>query len=258
MTLKQHQPDVLRQSLEEYLVGFDEPCAYLSDRVARLEGFFADEVPAAFYRGLMDLGFRRSGRFFYHTKCRGCSECRPIRVPVEDFAASRSQRRCLRRNCDLVQRIGRPECNEEKLELFGRYVRVRHGQRDTGDLEAVREFLYSPVVDSLEFSYRDPEGKLVAVGICDLFSDAISSVYAFYDPAEKRRGLGTYTALKEIEFARQRSLAYYYLGFWVNGCGAMSYKAEFRPHELIDSAGIWCKGAPLASVSGEADMRMLD
>jgi arginine-tRNA-protein transferase len=104
---------------------------------------------------------------------------------------------------------------------------------------ALGEFLYNPVVTSLEFCYREKDGRLVAVGICDVLGDALSSVYCFYDTLEGRRGLGTYTALYELAYAKRQRLRYYYLGYFVSGCQAMRYKASFRPCELLDQAGTW-------------------
>jgi arginine-tRNA-protein transferase len=68
---------------------------------------------------------------------------------------------------------------------------------------------------------------------------SLSSVYFYFDPAHARRGLGTYGAMREIELARQRGIAHYYLGYWVQPCGAMRYKDEFRPNELLGADGTW-------------------
>jgi leucyl-tRNA---protein transferase len=221
------------------LTAFDEVCPYLKDRVATLEGFFAGDLDSELYRRLMDVGFRRSGRFFYHAACQDCRKCVPIRVPVDGFKPSKSQRRCWRENQDLRVEVGAPELTAEKYELYCRYLLEKHADSSEKTMGAVYDFLYNPVVSSIEFCYRDFQGKLVAAGICDVFGDALSSVYCYYDPAEKRRGLGTFTALNEIEYCRKRALAYYYLGFLVRECQAMAYKVMYRPHETLDSSRGW-------------------
>ena len=116
-------------ALDANLVSFQDPCPYLPGRSATLEGFFAGRIPAGFYRQLMDLSFRRSGRFFYRPKCIGCSECTPLRVLVDEFAPSRSQRRCRSRNQDMTVELGRPDFTVEKFELYSRYVEQKHGDR---------------------------------------------------------------------------------------------------------------------------------
>jgi arginine-tRNA-protein transferase len=95
----------------------------------------------------------------------------------------------------------------------------------------------------LEFSYRDAAGRLLGVGICDVSKLSLSSVYFYYDPEETvRRSLGTFAALVEIETAAGRNIPYYYLGYWVDGCPAMQYKANFRPNEVLCPDGVWRPG----------------
>ena len=83
------------------------------------------------------------------------------------------------------------------------------------------------------------QGRIVAVGIADLAEDALSTVYFFFDTEHQRRGLGTYSILCEIQWARERGLSYYYLGYHVRDCPKMSYKARFRPHERLGPHGLW-------------------
>jgi arginyl-tRNA--protein-N-Asp/Glu arginylyltransferase len=222
-------------------------CPYLPGRVAMSRWFVAGRVPAEVYHDLMDAGFRRSGRLFYQPVCRGCRACVPIRVPVERFTPSRSHRRTMRRNQDLVVTVKpRPVVSDEKFELYARYSREWHGKADE-DFEGFASFLYASPVDTIEFEYRDAAGRLIAVGICDVSARSLSSVYFYFDPAEARRGLGTYGALREIEFARQHGIPHYYLGYVIGGCGAMEYKASFRPHELLGTDGVWREADPVGA-----------
>jgi arginine-tRNA-protein transferase len=77
--------------------------------------------------------------------------------------------------------------------------------------------------------------------VCDRARESLSSVYFYFDPSESKRGLGTLGALREIQWAASNSIAYYYLGYWVESCGAMNYKASFDPHEILCSDGVWRK-----------------
>jgi arginine-tRNA-protein transferase len=197
-------------------------------------------MPPELYHRFMDAGFRRSGRLLYQPACAGCRECRPLRVPVALFRPSRSQRRGWRRNEDLTVTVGEPEATDERYDLYRRYVVDWHGRAsDAEDRQGFESFLYESPVETVEFTYRDASGRLLAVGICDVCSDSLSSVYFYFDPAESRRGLGTYGALREIDAARRMGVPHYYLGYWVEGCGAMQYKAEFRPVELLHGDGVW-------------------
>jgi arginyl-tRNA--protein-N-Asp/Glu arginylyltransferase len=226
-------------------------CPYLPGRTAGDRAIWAGSIPADLYERFMDCGFRRSGKLLYQPACRGCRACQSLRVPVEQFVPSKSQRRCLRRNEDLQIAVGPPNCSEEKFALYRRYITDWHGRSDPEDASAFESFLYdSPVETTIEFEYRDSASRLLAVGICDVCPACLSSVYFYFDPAERRRGLGTYGALREIEFAGQMKLPYYYLGYYVRGCGAMEYKASFRPSELLDPDGVWRPHAQDSATEG--------
>jgi arginine-tRNA-protein transferase len=205
-------------------------------------------MPENVYQDLMDAGFRRSGRMVYQPVCRGCRACVPIRVPVARFRPGKSQRRCARRNADLHVTVARrPVPTDEKFALHRRYMSQWHGAREPESRGEFEAFLYESPVDTIEFTYRagGATGPLLAVGICDVCPPrSLSSVYFWFDPAQARRGLGTYGALVEIERARAVGLEHYYLGYWVRACAAMSYKCAFRPYELLDTDGNWRESSP--------------
>ena len=218
------------------------PCPYLPGRMATLRVFQVGQMPGVLYHEFQNASFRRTGELVYQPICAGCRACVPLRVPVTDFAPSKSQRRCQRQNADLSIDVGIPELTEEKLDLYQRYVSTRHDKEEPADADSLGRTLYSSPVDTVEFTYRDPAGKLLGVAICDICEKSISSVYFYYDPDESSRGLGTFSALTEIDLARQRDIPYWYVGYWIKGCQSMEYKANFRPHELLHPDGIWRRG----------------
>ncbi|MBK8269478.1 MAG: hypothetical protein IPK83_14705 [Planctomycetes bacterium] len=89
------------------------PCPYLANRTATDQYTVTDQIDPFDFQILMDNGFRRSGRIVYRPRCVGCSECIPIRVPVDRFLPSRSQRRAIRRNADVEVDVGRPVSTDE-------------------------------------------------------------------------------------------------------------------------------------------------
>lgn len=226
----------------------EQPCPYLPERMSRSRAFIIDRMPAEVYHAFMDAGFRRSGKLVYQPVCRGCRACVPIRVPVDRFAPSRSQRRCARRNADLVVTMGRPRASEEKYELYLRYLRDWHHRAVEDETpEQFEAFLYESPVDTLEFEYRRPDGALLAVGICDVAPGSFSSVYFYFDPAHAERGLGNFGVLQEIEHARGARIPYYYIGYWIDGCRTMSYKCSFKPNQMLGTDGVWRNSTGAAS-----------
>jgi arginine-tRNA-protein transferase len=211
--------------------------------------FEAEALSPEVYQALMDAGFRRSGTLVYQPMCPACRACVPIRVPAEKFAATKSHRRVLRKNADLVVTVNIPAPTMEKYELYDRYQRQWHDGKQAGDPMGFLTFLYHSPVHTLEFEYRAPNagseaehargGKLLGVGICDITPRAISSVYFYFDPAEARRSLGTFSVLYELAWAKAHRLAHWYAGYWVKGCGTMAYKANYRPAEVLGTDGVW-------------------
>ena len=228
----------------------EHACPYIPGRVASNRAFLAERIDPEIYHAFMDAGFRRSGRVVYQPACAGCRACVPIRVPVAQFTPSKSQRRCVRRNADLRLDVGPATATDEKFDLYRRYTTARHrggeegaDQSDEPERESFESFLYHSPVDTIEFCYRDVAGRLLGVGICDVSARSLSSVYFYFDPAESRRGLGTFGAIQEIAFAREGAIPYYYLGYWIEPCRSMRYKSEFRPFELLHPDGQWRSGS---------------
>ena len=44
--------------------------------------------------------------------------------------------------------------------------------------------------------------------------------------------LGTYSVLKQLEFARLSGMKYFYLGYYISENASLTYKSSFRPNEV--------------------------
>ncbi len=216
----------------------ESPCPYLPGLQSRSEAYLADGLTGEIYEAMMAHGFRRSGRVVYRPVCRGCRACQQIRVLVDRFHPTRSMRRVRRANRDVEVVVGVPRLDAVRVRLFRRYLDYQHDGAMARTTEALREFLYDSPMETLEFAYY-ASGTLIAVSIADVCPNGLSSVYVFFEPDESRRSLGTYSALWEIDYSRRNRLAYYYLGFYVANCATMSYKARFRPNQVLVEPDRW-------------------
>lgn len=214
------------------------PCPYLPGRLARNLTLVLFPASPGSYHSLMDLNFRRLGPVFYRPQCDRCAECRMIRVRVGEFRPSRAQRRCWARNRDLSIEITAPATSAEKLDLYRRYLAARHNGQMEGSAEEFEGFLCASRVRTVEIDYR-AEGRLLAVGIADLEPLAMSAVYCFFEPEAASRSLGVFNVLWMIEECRRRGLPHLYLGYYVRDSRKMSYKALYRPRELLAPDGRW-------------------
>lgn len=214
------------------------PCPYLPGRESVYRATAAEAFDPLLYHEFMNRGFRRSGRMVYQPICRGCRQCVQLRVPTETFQPTKSQRRALRRNVDVVVETALPLPTREKLELYARYCSHWHGHAEAESAEGFVSFLYHSPVETIEFTYRVGD-RVIGVGICDVSARSLSSVYFFFEPAEAWRSLGTFSALREIDFAKERGIPHWYAGYWIRDCAAMNYKANFGPAEVLGMDGEW-------------------
>jgi arginine-tRNA-protein transferase len=87
-------------------------------------------------------------------------------------------------------------------------------------------------------------GRLIGVGLVDVLPDGLSSVYFYHAPDWRPSGPGTFSVLREIEWARELGLPYLYLGYFIERCPSMAYKNRFNPHELL-AGGVEPGGRPV-------------
>jgi arginine-tRNA-protein transferase len=206
---------------------------------ARLSGSLAQPLNEA----LTHSGFRRSQMIAYRPACEGCSACVSVRIAVDDFEPSRSQRRVDKRNADIFRTEVPAEATREQFALLRTYLDSRHaggGMSDMGLFDYVAMVEETPV-ESYIVEYRKHDGThLMACALSDVLRDGLSMVYSFFHPGEDARSLGTYMILDHVAAARARGLAYVYLGYWIRGSDKMDYKSRFQPLEALGPNG-WAR-----------------
>ncbi|MSP20734.1 MAG: arginyltransferase [Alphaproteobacteria bacterium] len=210
------------------------PCPYLPGRTERK--LFTPLVggdPNRLHDLLSASGFRRSQSIVYKPACDGCRACVPVRIRVNDFVASRTQRKIARRNADLIVRAQGPLATAEQYALFRRYQRSRHAESgmasmDFGDYQ---DMIEDTTVDTAVVEFRHPDGRLVGACLSDRMGDGFSLCYSFFEPDEPKRSLGAHMVMWHIDETIRRGLNYVYLGYWIAESPKMAYKASFRPLE---------------------------
>jgi arginyl-tRNA--protein-N-Asp/Glu arginylyltransferase len=223
------------------LVAGGDKCSYFRDDRPACTVYSQPRRPLSpqEYDTALSLGMRRSGRILYRPVCPGCRKCQPFRIDVNRFAPSKSQRRVMRK-CEgaFEVRLQHPRFDPEHIDLFARYQAAQHGVRGIDpSMESYRQFLVDSITETVELAWRDPSGKLCAVGILDIVPSGVSTVYFFWDPELRDYSLGTYSALLEIDLCRQWNKPYYYLGYLVPGAETMNYKASFSGGEVWNGEG---------------------
>ena len=221
------------------------PCPYLPGRDERK--VFA-HLPltegASVNDALTQVGFRRSQNIAYRPACEACDACISARIPARDYPFSRSEKRVLDRNGDLVRYLVEAEATLEQFELLRRYLAARHAEGGMADM--TWPDYVSMVEDTTArthlIEYRAPSndrgpGDLIACVLVDALSDGLSLVYSFYEPTMAKRSLGSFIILDHVLQAQIADLPYVYLGYWVSGSPKMAYKAKFNPVEVLRHGG---------------------
>ncbi|MGH9819752.1 MAG: GNAT family N-acetyltransferase, partial [Pyrinomonadaceae bacterium] len=162
----------------------------------------------------------------------------PLRIDLERFSLTRSQRRVLKKNRDAMI-VNRPaSVDDEKQTLFHKH-RVRFNDNVPSSLNA---FL-SPQPASVPCPTREIRvylrERLVGVTYLDLGQHATSAVYAIFDPAEAKRSLGILMMLHSIQFSCERGFGYYYPGYAFREPFTYDYKKRFRGLEYLDWTAGW-------------------
>jgi len=111
------------------------PCPYLSGKEERkvfthLVGDRASELNDLLTHG----GFRRSQSIAYRPACEACRACVSVRVIVDDFQPSRSMRRVLERNSDVVGEMRVSVPTSEQYSVFRGYLDARHRHGGMADM----------------------------------------------------------------------------------------------------------------------------
>ncbi|MBI2378283.1 MAG: arginyltransferase [Deltaproteobacteria bacterium] len=226
----------------DHFVAEPRACAYLPEQIASLEYKLMLDVTSAELDQMLERGWRRFGPAYFRPACAACSECVPLRIPVDEFEPSRGQRRVLKKAHFVELEIGPPLVDRPRLELYRAWHRFQAEKRgwDHAEMDARRyfnEFAF-PHPSAREFAYFDRRGgldRLIAVALVDETPNALSAVYTYHHPEYQALSLGTFSILRQIEAAQRAKKRHLYLGYRVLGCISSEYKANFRPHELMRS-----------------------
>jgi len=243
--LTQHSRDT-----PQFYLTAPSPCPYLAGKEERkVFTHLVDERASELNNILTQGGFRRSQSIAYRPACEGCRSCVSVRVVANEFEASRSMRRIVNRNSDLVGEMKIAVPTSEQYSIFRAYLDSRHRDGGMADMTVLdyAMMVEDSVINTFVTEYRvKPENPLqtkpekwplAAAALCDLLSDGISMVYSFYDPQADAASLGTHMILEHIAYARQLGLPYLYLGYWITGSRKMSYKMRYQPQEHLGPNG---------------------
>ncbi len=192
---------------------------------------------------------------YFRPVCADCHACESLKIDVENYVFSKSERRILRKNAHLSTIIRHPTLTNEHLYLFHRYHAYKHETRnwDPPKIDPRNyhsSFVYGHGNFGYEILYFDGD-TLIAVDLIDVLEEGISSLYCYYDPGYPSHSLGKYTLLEQIALAKRLGLKWIYLGYYVEQCPSLSYKSDYAPSLQLngrpeeDEIPIWLQQSTL-------------
>ncbi len=174
--------------------------------------------------------------------CRGvmCSTI-PLRIRLDGFEFSKSQRKLMQRNKYLIVEHGPIRVTEQKEVLFLRHSE-RFDERRPGSLasflnpQSHREPVPGTELHILIPDRPDP----VAYSFFHTGAESVSGTYCFFNPDFEKLSLGLYSMLLEIAYAQAAGKKYYYHGYCYDVPSQFDYKLNLNNLEEMNwKTGQW-------------------
>ncbi|PAJ73664.1 arginyltransferase [Pseudoalteromonas sp. NBT06-2] len=212
------------------------PCSYLADEEEQLLVILEPSCYSEFgYEHLLSLGFRRSGDQIYRPHCAPCFKCKAIRVVVNNFIPSRSQKRKIKSAKKQFTVKYSNSASSEYYSLYEKYINQRHSDSSMfpANEKQYKSFL---LCTWLPITYIElyKDDKLIAVAVTDQLSNSLSAIYTFFDPEFEQFSLGTVMVIEQIKLAKKQNKLFVYLGYQIDECKKMNYKNQFKNHQILE------------------------
>lgn len=209
-------------------------CPYLDDLEQNTHYLYIPNTTHKESQDYIERGYRRFGKMYFRPECKECSECQSIKIDVQNYIFSKSEKRVLKKMKDLEVFIQKPSLSQEHINLFNKYHLHMQEKKDWKYSKTSPSYYYDSFVDGhndfgfeVLYFYKN---TLIGVDLIDIYDDGISSIYFYYDPDFSSMSLGKLSLLYQIKIAMQNNKDWIYLGYYVKNCNSLNYKANYKPY----------------------------
>jgi len=212
----------------------NDKCSYLDNLQQSTHYKIIDNCSAQDCQELVERGFRRFGKMYFRPICHECDECQSIKIDVHNFLFNKSARRVMKKAQNIKSIIQTPTLSQEHLDLFEKYHLNMKEKKAWKYNETTAQHYYQSFVNGYndfgyEILYFDDK-KLIGVDLVDILKDGISSIYFYYDPDYSKFSLGRLSLYNQIKIAKENKMKWIYLGYYVQQCQSLAYKADYKPY----------------------------
>ncbi len=222
--------------LKEFLT--NDKCSYLDDKQQTTHYKMVDNCSTIQCQELIERGYRRFGKMYFRPICTSCDECKSIKIDINNFKFSSSQKRVIKKAACITSYIQKPSLSKTHLELFEKYHLFMKNKKGWEHHPTTAQGYYNSFVDAHnDFGYEILyyiEDKLIGVDLIDILDDGISSIYFYYDPDFSAYSLGKLSLYNQITLAKNSQKKWIYLGYYVKDCPSLSYKSHYKPYLTLN------------------------
>jgi len=216
----------------------NDKCSYLQGKDTTTHYKIIENATSTSVSELIERGFRRFGKMYFRPICNDCNECQSIKIDVDNFEFSKSQKRVIRKASFIDNYIQAPSLTYEHIALFEKYHLHMKEKKGWDYQKTTLEHYHNSFVSGHnEFGYEVlyfDNDKLIAVDLIDILDDGISSIYFYYDPDYEKYSLGKFSLYNQIQFAKEKQKKWIYLGYYVEDCPSLSYKTHYKPYLTLN------------------------
>lgn len=213
-------------------------CSYLEGQRTRMAYKFIENATMELNQALVERGWRRFGNYYSRPQCQNCKDCLNLRIDVKNYVFSKSAKRAFKKASPIRYVVQSPTISTEHLKLYDKYHRFMEQKRGW-QYYALKPQSYHELYVSGAHNFGKEvlyffEDKLIGVDLIDFLDDGISSIYFYYDPDFEKFSLGRLSLYEQILLAKEYNLDWIYLGYYVENCQSLKYKALYKPYQILE------------------------
>jgi arginine-tRNA-protein transferase len=217
----------------------DRECSYFDENISDIRYKYMFSCSPMVYSRMLARGWRRFGKMHFVPECKNCTKCVSMRIDVEKYKFSKSEKRVINKNVDTKVYIRPPSMTNEHLALYDKYHEFMSEKKDwpyspIDPADYSKSYVESTEDYAKEFLYMR-DNKLIGVALVDILDDAVSSIYCYYDHDYADLSLGKFSILAQIKIAKEMNIPYIYLGYWIKDHYSMGYKEAYKPFEVLEN-----------------------
>jgi len=212
-------------------------CSYFDHEISDIRYKYMHSCTSEQYQAMLERGWRRFGKMHFVPECRSCTKCVSMRIDVENYEFSRSEKRVINKNQDTKLYIRPPSMTLEHLNLYDKYHAFMNDKKNwpyspIEPNEYQKSYVEGKEEFAKEFLYMK-DNKLIGVALVDILPNSMSAIYCYYDHNYSDLSIGKFSILAQIKIAKEMNIPYIYLGYWIKDHLSMGYKEAYTPFEVL-------------------------